>query len=137
MEAQQAIAAIEQDYLRQFFDIMVENGMCTEAYWPLWSVQARDNAELWPICAPGRSEMIGGVIFKGQTVHIAIKPEWHSRWVTKSMRRAYDTWEHPGELRTLMRPDNARAIALASRLGFRFAEVQGLYHLYIKEPPCR
>lgn len=129
-----AIRAQEEVFLRQFFDVMVENGMCEANYWPLWSAQARDNSELWPICAPNTRQFIGGIFFKGQTVHIVIKPEWHSRWVTRSILRGYREWAHPGELRALMRPDNTRAIAFAERLGFRFSADQGLYHLYIKEP---
>jgi GNAT superfamily N-acetyltransferase len=118
--------------LRQFFDLMLANGMCRADYWEVWSKEAQDNSDLWPLMREGR--MIGGVFFKGQTVHIVIEPAWHGRWITKALRKAYDTWEHPGELLALMHRDNKKAITLATRLGFKFREDKGLYHLYVKEP---
>ena len=123
------------DPLRQFFDIMVAAGLNPPA-WEVWSAHARDNAELWPIEKAGA--MIGGVFFKGQTVHIAVRPDWHGRWISPTLRRAYDTWTHDCPITTAIRPDNQAAIALATRLGFKFKADQGLYHLFEKEPtPCR
>lgn len=121
--------------LRRFYDIAVAAGRPMPP-WEHWGpttelFQREGKIELWPIHAGG--QMVGGVMFAGDTLHIAVLPEWHGRWVTRAMRRAYDTWTHAVDIRAPIRHDNGPAIRLATRLGFKFQQDQGLYHLYVKE----
>jgi RimJ/RimL family protein N-acetyltransferase len=132
-------------FLRCFYDIMVECGMGPP---PLeqWLELATNNAELWPIMAPlpegaasqpgmppGRL-MIGGVIFKGHTVHIAVRPEWRGRWIRPSMLKAWRTrYEHHCDLYATPDASNKAACELAERLGFRRQGSAGQSVIYVKE----
>jgi GNAT superfamily N-acetyltransferase len=120
------------DALRRFHEILLRAGLAPPP-WEAWSAYAAENAELWPIMRGPL--MIGGVFFKGQTVHIAVLPEWHGRWVSKTMRRGYDCWTHECAIETCIKPDNRAAVVLARRLGFHFTgRNQGPHHIYRKEP---
>lgn len=134
-EEQLAIIAQGEIWLRQFFDIMVATDQCQPEYWPLWRAQARENADLWPIMRGGK--MIGGVFFKGHIVHIAIHPDWHRRWATPGLMRAYATWTHDVEIVTHPLTSNTAACQLAERLGFVKRGQHKQFTIYVKEPkPC-
>lgn len=127
------------DHLRAFYDILARVDRQPDETPDVWCTRMRSAidlrmAELWPISAPDQSLMIGGVMFVGHTVHIAVLPEWQGRWATRKLRRAYNTWTHAVPIRAPIRPDNIRAIELATRLGFTFQQEAGMYHIYIKEP---
>lgn len=127
------------DHLRRFYDILVAADRQPDESPEAWCARLREamlqqKADLWPLSAPGQPLMIGGVMFAADTVHIAVLPEWQGRWATRRLRRAYDTWTHAIPIRAPIKPDNSKAISLAKRLGFKFQQDQGLYHLYVKEP---
>lgn len=128
------------DYLRTFYDIMAVTRPGQLLPWEQWEAIVRPaiaegRSALWPLSAPSQPLMIGGVMFAGDTIHIAVLPDWHSRWATRAMLRAWrDTYTHSIALRAPIEPNNRKAIALAKRLGFKFCENQGLYDLYVKEP---
>ena len=133
------------DYLRRFYDISAAAGVAIPEAWETWGAAMRQlvleqKAELWPIGANG--EMIGGVLLVGGDasqrapavdVHVAVLPHWRGRWITKALRRAYDSWTHEVPVRAIVQPDNHCVIELATRLGFKFQADQGLYHVYVKE----
>lgn len=103
----------DESTLRAFYEIIGATG-APRPSWEVWKEHASDNAELWPIQREGK--MIGGVLFKGHTVHIAILPEWHGRWITKAMLRAWRQFDHGVNLYATPTSDSARV--LAERLGF-------------------
>lgn len=119
-------------YLRDFYEVMGECGM-TRPPWQTWHAHATDNAELWPLMDKDR-KLIGGVFFKGHTVHIAVKPEWQGRWISKALLKAYRTWTHPIPIFAPIKPDNTKAVQLATRLGFRFSAKEAEHDIYVKEP---
>lgn len=118
-------------FLRQFYDIMAEAGM-QRPPWAVWVKEATNNAELWPIMKHG--QMIGGALFKGHSIHIAIKPEWQGRWITRTMLRAWrESYTHDCDLYATPDTSNAAACALAERLGFRLKRKLGQSSIYVKE----
>lgn len=128
------------DYLRAFYDIMGECGMLRPP-WEVWRAYASDNAELWPIM--GRSQdgaplMVGGVLFKGHTIHIAVRPDWQGRWIRPSMLKAWrQHYTHECDLYATPMADNAAACELAERLGFQRRGTSGQSVIYVKEKvPC-
>jgi RimJ/RimL family protein N-acetyltransferase len=121
------------DALRDFYEVMGACGLARPE-WQAWQAWASDNADLWPIVKNG--EVIGGVFFKGQTVHIAIRPDWQGRWLTPSMIRAYKTWAHECEIVAHPPKDNEAACQLAQRLGFKFRAPHNEFNVYVKEPTC-
>jgi RimJ/RimL family protein N-acetyltransferase len=123
------------DWLRAFHEVCASTADPLPP-WEHWepvvrAAMAERKAELWPIRVG--EVFAGGVFFAGDTIHIAIKPEFHCRWATRRLRRAYDTWTHAVPIRALIKPDNKQSIRLATGLGFKFVADQGLYHLYVKE----
>lgn len=125
------------DYLGRFYDICEEAGAPMGLPREQWVAKGHERmlageAEIWPIGANG--EMIGGVLFFGDTIHVAVLPAWQGRWITKALRRAYDTWTHSIPIRAIVKPDNSKVIELATRLGFKFRQDAGQYHIYVKEP---
>lgn len=121
-------------YLSEFYGIMGKCGMDRP---PLeaWLAHARENAELWPIVKQGK--LVGGIFFKGHIIHIAVLPEWHKRWITKEMLRAYRTWTHDCEIVAHPPQDNKAARALLEALGFKYRTTQREFAIYVKEPnPC-
>lgn len=124
-------------YLRDFYEVMAECGLKPPP-WEQWHAYATDNAELWPITDKDR-KLIGGVFFKGHTVHIAIKPQWQGRWISKALLKAYKQWTHECEIVAHPAVGNTAARELAQRLGFKFKEItpNGMFAIYVKEPtPC-
>jgi hypothetical protein len=101
------------DFLRRMYDIL---GECGEELppWKQWRAFATENAELWPI--EGGGKMIGGILFKGHTMHVAVLPEWRGRWVKPSQLRAWRQFQHPVNLYAT--PTNEESRELAVRLGF-------------------
>lgn len=125
------------NFLRRFYDISAAAGVPLAEPWEQWGPAMQEaialqKAELWPIGAHG--EMVGGVLLLADTVHVAVLPEWQGRWITRALRRAYDTWTHAIPIRAIVKPDNRKVIALATRLGFTLQQDAGLYHIYVKEP---
>lgn len=123
-------------YLRDFYDVMGECGL-DRPPWEAWHAWASDNAELWPLTDRNR-KLVGGVFFKGQTVHIAVKPEWQGRWVSKTLLKAYRQWTHDCEIVATPPADNRAACELAQRLGFvrRGPTPNGQFIVFVKEPTC-
>jgi GNAT superfamily N-acetyltransferase len=125
------------DYLRRFYDISAAAGVPIAEPFEVWAPCLREamlqaKADLWPIGAHG--QMIGGVLFMADTMHVAVLPEWQGRWISKALRRAYDTWTHDIPIRAIVQPDNRKVIELATRLGFTFQREDGPHHIYVKEP---
>lgn len=124
--------------LRQFYEVMVACGM-TVPPWQAWQAWAGDNAELWPL-TDTTGKLVGGVFFKGQTVHIAVHPDWHGRWISKRLLKAYRQWQHECEIVATPEVGNTAARTLAQRLGFEYRGLtdNGLFAIYVKkETPCQ
>lgn len=119
-----------REWLEQYYDIVTRNCGMYEPNREEWLRWASENAEFWPIIK--RGELIGGVLFKGHTVHIAVKPEWQGRWVTKSMLRAYPLWKPQADVVAPIFKTRRQAIELAERLGFERLEETDHYYLYVK-----
>jgi RimJ/RimL family protein N-acetyltransferase len=125
-------------YLRDFYDVMGECGMARPE-WEAWHAWATDNAELWPLTDKA-GKLVGGVFFKGHTVHIAVHPEWQGRWISKSLLKAYREWTHECEIYASPPVDNKAARTLAERLGFEYRGLsdEGPFAVYVKRPvPCQ
>lgn len=103
-------------YLRDLHAVLVRCEMAPPPF-DQWSAFYSDNAEMWPILDRKTAKLIGGVMFKGHTVHLAVDPMWQGRWVTKTLLRAYRAWSHDCEIHATPHKDNARAIELCRRLG--------------------
>jgi RimJ/RimL family protein N-acetyltransferase len=123
-------------YLRAFYEVMGECGL-TRPPWEAWQAWASDNAELWPITDKA-GVLVGGVFFKGQSVHIAVKPEWHGRWISKRLLKAYRQWTHECEIVATPEVGNKAACELAARLGFKNQgpTENGLFIKFVKEATC-
>lgn len=119
--------------LRAFYDLMLLNGLQPGPY-EAWRLMFAHNTEIWPIQREG--QVIGGVLFRGHTVHIVVHPDWHSRWATKGMMRAVKTWAHDVPITAMIGRDNQPSIRLAEHIGFKHASDQGIYQQYVKEPTC-
>lgn len=123
--------------MRDFYDVMQACGMNVPPI-EAWLAHYSQNSELWPIMREGK--MIGGVLFKGHLVHIAVRPEWHGRWITRDMLRGYRSWIHDVPIVATPPRENAQACALAERLGMKRTGVTGpggQFIIYEKEPnPC-
>lgn len=120
--------------LNAFYDVMLECGMEPP---PLvaWRAYVGSNSALWPIAKDG--EFIGGILFIGHTIHIAVKPEWHGRWVTKSILRAFkETWQHDVDIHAYPLVGNEEANNLVKRLGFKYKGRENQANHYVKEPTC-
>jgi RimJ/RimL family protein N-acetyltransferase len=125
-------------YLRDFYDVMGACGMLRPP-WEAWRAAYSENAELWPITDRNHGDkLVGGVLFKDHTVHIAIAPEWQRRWVSKALLRAYKTWAPACDVYATPAIDNTTACKFAERLGFqRRGETEdGQYAIYVKEATC-
>lgn len=126
------------DYLRDFYEVMQACGIA-HMPWEAWQAHASENAELWPI-TDKEGKLVGGVFFKGQTIHIAVHPDWHGKWISKKLLSAYRQWTHECEIVATPEVNNQPARELASRLGFKFCGLteNGRFAKYVKEPvPCR
>jgi len=123
----------EEDIRRELYAIMGECGM-DRPPWEEWAVHARENAEVWPIEADG--QMVGGILWKGHSVHIAVRPAYHCRWLKKSHLRAWRQFAHPVALFATPAADNTRAVELAERLGFVRRGRTGQSIILVKEATC-
>lgn len=101
------------DYLREFYDIIGKCGMDRPPY-EAWLKRATENAQVWPVMAEGK--MVGGVLWKGHTAHVAVLPEWRGRWLRPSHLRAWLSWDHPTDI--YAKPTTEEARRLAEKLGF-------------------
>lgn len=126
-----SLGASNVDHLRAFYDVMVSCGL-TVPPWEAWKAHASENAELWPIIKGG--ELVGGIFFKGQTIHIAVRPDWQGRWITPTILRAFRQWQHECEIVATPPQDNKAACALAERVGFKFRAPHRQFRVYAKEP---
>jgi RimJ/RimL family protein N-acetyltransferase len=124
-------------YLRDFYDVMGACGMARPE-WEAWHAWATDNAELWPL-TDRTGKLIGGMFFKGHTVHIAVHPDWQGKWISKTMLRGYKAWTHDCEIHATPEVGNTKARELAERLGLKFRGLteDGLFAKYAKEPVCQ
>jgi len=113
-----------------FYDIMVEAGIQPRQSREDWLKFFSEDSELWPIVKGG--EMVGGVLFRSNTVHIAIKPEWQKKWVTPSMMRAYPHWKPLIDVIAPIQKGNEASARLAKRLGFELLEEQAEYLISVK-----
>lgn len=124
-----------EDLLRSCYDILADAGMSRPPYQE-WRNHALDNAEVWPIRVHNGDtmEMVGFVLFKGQSVHIAVKREWHGRWIRPSMLKAWRKhYQHDCDLYATPDTENRAACELAERLGFRLQKTLGKSSIYVKE----
>lgn len=119
--------------LEQFYEVMIACGMKVPDY-EVWARHYSENAELWPIEKEGR--LIGGILFKGHMIHIAVHPEWHGRWLTKAMLRGYQQWTPECDVLAMIPKENAEAIELARRLGFVRKAPINSFEVFIKEQAC-
>lgn len=119
----------DEQYLRQFYEIMGECGMIRPP-WEAWRAHATENAQLWPIGTAGK--MIGGVLWKGHTVHIAVLPQWQGRWLRKAHLAAWKQFTHECDIYATPMADNQAACRLAERLGFERQGPSGQSIIYVK-----
>jgi RimJ/RimL family protein N-acetyltransferase len=119
-------------HLRDFYDVMGACGMARPE-WEAWHAWATDNAELWPL-TDKTGKLVGGVFFKGHTVHIAVHPDWQGKWISKTMLKAYREWTHECEIVATPPADNVAACELARRLGFKErGRTSADYIIFVKE----
>ncbi len=120
--------------LRAFHDVMVAAKMAPPP-WETWRAALGENFELWPMTDQTQGgKLIGGVLFVGQTIHIAIHPDYHGRWISRRLLAAYRTWTHECEIVATPPHSNRRARLLALKLGFKKKRRQGQFTIYVKEP---
>lgn len=126
---------MSDDVLRACYEILADCGMERPPF-EEWRKTATDNGEVWPIggVENGVGKVIGFVLFKGHSVHIAVKPEWRGRWIKPSMLKAWRTkYEHDCDLYATPDRFNKAACELAERLGFRRQYTLGQSIVYVKE----
>lgn len=118
--------------LRCAWKIATESGI-TQDEWEAW----RDYfaaSTLWPVAKHG--ELIGVIMLHGMPdgkimLHTIIKPEWHVKWVTKDIIKAFRGWKPGVDVVTLSDGKDK-----AARLfGFRTLDREpvGNYNWFIKE----
>ena len=119
-------------YLRDLYAILERCGDKPPPF-EEWHAYWTENAEFWPIVGKDR-KLIGGVLFKGHTVHVSVAPEWQCRWLTKTMLKAYRVWTHDCDIVAHPHKSNARAIELCRRLGMRHdgTDPTGQFELFVK-----
>jgi GNAT superfamily N-acetyltransferase len=118
----------EEAILRGFYEIMDACGMPRPPY-EVWRRHATENAELWPI--PSGNKLVGGVLWKGHTVHIAVHPDFHGRWITPNLMRAWRRCTWAVEIFATPLTSNRAACMLAERLGFELRGTQGACSIYV------
>jgi hypothetical protein len=115
--------------LERFCDIAIESGIPIQDR-DAWMRVHELNSEVWPIQKDG--QMIGGVLFFGETVHIAVKPEWKKRWATREMLRAYPTWTPLIDVLAPIAKTNLDSIRLAEHLGLERSRETDTHYIYVK-----
>lgn len=118
--------------MRHFYDVLVRCKLSPPPF-EEWHAFYSVNTALWPIIARDTGEMIGGVLFKGHLIHMAVVPEWQGRWLNKTVLRAYRTWTNEADVIAAIPPDNTQAITLAQRLGWKHRGVEEGFEIYVKE----
>ena len=117
--------------LERFYDLMMACGIHDPIGREGWLRFYSENSELWPVIKQG--EMVGGVLFKGHTVHIAIRPDWQKRWITKAMLRGYAHWKPTVDVVAPINKQRPDARRLADRLGLVLRSEDDHYWYYVKE----
>lgn len=115
--------------LEKFMEIFMESGHDIPDR-DAWLRVYSENSEVWPIQRCG--QMIGGVLFHHHTVHIAIKPEWHKRWATKTMLKAYPSWAPAVDVTAPISKTNTDSIRLAEHLGLEKLSETDTHYIYVK-----
>lgn len=121
--------------LEQFYDILAECGLDVPNR-ELWLAYYTDNTEFWPLTNKA-GQLMGGILFKGHTIHVAVKPEVQGRWINKTMLKAYREWKHPVDLIAHPACENVRAIELCKRLGFTHRGCERGHEIFVKEATCQ
>lgn len=124
----------DQGQMREFYDVMVACGMNVPPI-EAWLAHYSLETELWPI-TDSEGRMFGGILFKNHMVHIAVRPEYHGRWVSPKLLRAYRAWTHDCDIFATPHQDNRRAIEFAKRLGFQESGSHGEFIILKKEATC-
>jgi GNAT superfamily N-acetyltransferase len=123
-------------YMPDFYQVLVRCGMKPPPY-EQWRAHYSHNSDLWPITDRDTQRLIGGLLFKGHLVHIAIEPEWQGRWISKTLLRAEREWTPQADVIAAIPPDNAKAIELVRRLGWKHRGQEEGFEIYAKEKaPC-
>lgn len=128
----------DERYLAPFYAIMEQAGMVPPPF-RQWREALAENYALWPIEGErGSGEMVGGILFVGHTIHIAVLPEWRGRWVRPSLLRAWREWtEIKADMYATPDASNKEAIELIRRLGAKHIRREGDHEVFIlKEAPC-
>jgi ribosomal protein S18 acetylase RimI-like enzyme len=121
--------------LDALFDIMVACHMDVPLREQWIAHYMGENCELWPLMKGDK--LVGGILFTGHVLHIAVHPDWQGRWVTKDMLRGYRAWYHEVTLYAYPHKNNAQAIELLKRLGWKQSQAETInpdHIVYIKEP---
>jgi RimJ/RimL family protein N-acetyltransferase len=127
------------DLLRTCYEILGECGMERPPF-EEWRRTASENGEVWPIAGVDKGEplVVGFVLFKGHSIHVAVKPAWRGRWIKPSMLKAWRSkYEHECDLYATPDRFNMPARRLAERLGFRLQYTLGQSAVYVKERTVR
>lgn len=115
--------------LEKYLEIAIESGIEIDDR-AAWLRDFSTDSEIWPIQKNG--EMVGGVLFKANTVHIAVKPEWQKKWATREMLRAYPSWTPQIDVLAPIRKTNTDSIRLAQHLGFERREETDTHYIFVK-----
>ncbi len=118
-------------YMRDMHAILERCGLNPPPF-EEWHAYYSENTELWPL----RKEykLVGGILFKGHTLHVAVDPEWQNRWVTKTMLRAWRDWKNEVDLYATPPKENEKAIELCRRLGMvhKGLDETGQFEVFVK-----
>ena len=93
--------------------------------------------EIWPIAKDGKyvGLFLMHQVETGQILaHIAVLPEWHGKWASKSMFKAYKLWKPTCPIYAPIACANKEAQELATRLGWKAWRGADGYTIYVKEP---
>lgn len=122
--------------IERFYEISVEAGL-NPGDRDEWMKVFNDpvNTVLWPINKGGK--MIGGILFLHNTMHISVLPEWHGKWLTKSMLRGYKLWKHSVPIIAMIRQGDEITSKFVEMLGFKYQKEHMTFSFYSKEPTCQ
>ena len=98
-----------------------------------WSAFWTDkDSAIWPIGSKS-GELIGAVMFKFNTVHICVKPEWQGHWVRREHLDGLKAWKHEVPIIAAIPEGNTKAVKFATRLGFTYKGNNQGFDVLIKE----